>query len=1014
MLDTVHESLPEPPLQPVIQEEEGGLEDSAYYLFAEFFAGTGVLTSAVSAAGVPVRPPDDLATGGADFEHIGSVNSLREELGCLIASGISLMVHFAPPCSTFSKARGRSSATRLRTAEFPQGLPKRSGECYSANLVACHTLSLVEWLARKGAAVSMENPETSWLWKFLDFDAELAPVDVTFTACMFGAPYQKPTRLRCWNWVPPSMLGKRCTLSGDVFTCGRTRESPHSTLEFGSLSTSDAAEYVPALCTAWASDVFDYFSESPAYMAARREVVEFSHGNVRRHVFRGSTDQTTRERHMEEDRVCSAGCRRPADLHESWPALWSVMNKVSKVLRRARNISSDLRSLVGCCGADPTRSPPLAASVLAVRHELERVFNVPRDVFDWHHASSPWRAELVGTIMSEAGDPDAFVWDWLRNGAPMGLSKDIVPGTHFPAVPVDALYDVAELDRREPYGRNHPSYDDFHGDHTQQRPPAWGLLEEQVNNGFAMLFDSMAAASAYLGGICHPAPLGNVAKMKEDGTFKHRLIQDLRANGVNGAVRLPERQVLPRGIDHGVDLAQLGAHVGEEEDVFTVVLDFKDAFMSIPIRPEEQRFNCAHSGGELVRTRDPIYHGEPSSGHFVVWRTLGFGGRPNPLVFSRAASFSARTAQALLKTDLSANDSDELAPGRLELYVDDPIVSVRATQDKAMETFDVVILWWLVLGLPLSWKKGTLSRGSEVHRWIGIDYTLSPDGAIMRLPPQFVADLLVLLEPVCRPWGSISMHDLDGLIGKAARVAHVVPSAKPFVAGLWGGLRAIREAYDAGLRETSAGRVPCRRLCYAASWMRALLSETEECPLKLERLVGPTPPSSRSTSSRYIEFDASIYGGGAVLRDSSTRVVEYFSILWTDEDAVHVGVAPNDCRHQTFWEFLTLLLTLVTWGDQFTEESVLVLGDNTGALSDALSLKGRGPLIAIARELSWRQARRGWKFTVGHLPSEHNSVSDALSRVADPKGCEWPALALASAAYRAPPKVCDLWLARPR
>merc|ERR1712194_767960 len=107
-------------------------------------------------------------------------------------------------------------------------------------------------------------------------------------------------------------------------------------------------------------------------------------------------------------------------------------------------------------------------------------------------------------------------------------------------------------------------------------------------------------------------------------------------------------------------------------------------------------------------------------------------------------------------------------------------------------------------------------------------------------------------------------------------------------------------------------------------WIRALLPETEACPLKLERLVGPTPPSSRSTSSLYIEFDASIYGGGAILRDSSACVVEYFSILWTDEDAAHVGVAPNDCRHQTFWEFLTLLLALVTWGDQFTEETVLV------------------------------------------------------------------------------------------
>ena len=52
-------------------------------------------------------------------------------------------------------------------------------------MVARHTLNLAEWLAKKGAAVSMENPESSWLWKYLDFDADLEPVDVTISACFF-------------------------------------------------------------------------------------------------------------------------------------------------------------------------------------------------------------------------------------------------------------------------------------------------------------------------------------------------------------------------------------------------------------------------------------------------------------------------------------------------------------------------------------------------------------------------------------------------------------------------------------------------------------------------------------------------------------------------------------------------------------------------------------------------------------------------------------------------------------
>ena len=417
----------------------------------------------------------------------------------------------------------------------------------------------------------------------------------------------------------------------------------------------------------------------------------------------------------------------------------------------------------------------------------------------------------------------------------MGLCEPLVPGTHFPRVEEEPWITVEELDERWPWETNHPSFD-LPGDDPDARPPAWALLEEQVNNGFALLFTDADAASKYLGGPCHPAPLGNVVKVKDDGSLKHRLIQDLRANGVNDAVRLTERQVLPRGLDHGADLARLGAAALEGESVFTLVLDFKDAFMSVPLHRGEQRFNCANAGFRVQRTRRALIDDEPSEGTFVVWRTLGFGGRPNPLVFSRVASFAARSAQALLGTNVDAAAAQVPAPGFLELYVDDPVISVRAKPAEADATFDMVILWWLTLGLPLSWKKGSMSDGSVPHRWIGIEYTLTEAGAIMRLPPQFVKDLLQLIDPICQTKGTIARGELDVLIGKAARVAFVVPAAKPFVAGLWGGLAAHPR-----------GRIPHRRLCFAASWVKALLSEDESCPLALERLVGPRPPlGSRS------------------------------------------------------------------------------------------------------------------------------------------------------------------------
>ena len=108
------------------------------------------------------------------------------------------------------------------------------------------------------------------------------------------------------------------------------------------------------------------------------------------------------------------------------------------------------------------------------------------------------------------------------------------------------------------------------------------------------------------------------------------------------------------------------------------------------------------------------------------------------------------------------------------------------------------------------------------------------------------------------------------------------------------------------------------------------------------------------------------------------------------------------------------MLTQVVWGDLFVNTAVTIFGDNTGAWSNALTYRGRGPMEAVARELSWRQARRRWLFEVAHLPSEHNEVADALSRVADPHGIAWPAVALAPAEQLSPPRVSDLWRANPK
>ena len=122
--------------------------------------------------------------------------------------------------------------------------------------------------------------------------------------------------------------------------------------------------------------------------------------------------------------------------------------------------------------------------------------------------------------------------------------------------------------------------------------------------------------------------------------------------------------------------------------------------MTIPLAREEMPFNTSIVPGTLTRTRPPLDASEPASGELLVWRVLGFGGHANPLVYARVASFACRSGQALL---FEQPEQSNIAHARIQLYVDDPAVTLLGDETQQQEAIDVLVLWWLVLGIPLSW-----------------------------------------------------------------------------------------------------------------------------------------------------------------------------------------------------------------------------------------------------------------------------------------------------------------------
>ena len=178
--------------------------------------------------------------------------------------------------------------------------------------------------------------------------------------------------------------------------------------------------------------------------------------------------------------------------------------------------------------------------------------------------------------------------------------------------------------------RNHPSFAAREADGSQ---PARAELQGLVEQGFGRLYRTQAEAEQALGGSCHPAPLGDVVKVGADGRVKHRLIQDLRRNYVNGCVGLPERQVLPRAVDHAADLA----HASASGDAETLILDYKHAYMTVAAPPAEAMYNCCIIEEAITRERGPLDNDEPAAGCFIVWLVLGFGGKAYPLLYARVA-----------------------------------------------------------------------------------------------------------------------------------------------------------------------------------------------------------------------------------------------------------------------------------------------------------------------------------------------------------------------------------------
>ena len=185
--------------------------------FFEFCAGSGQLSKAVGALGVPFVAVDwkhnrhsksvitlivDLSsTEGQEYAEA----ALDKEIGKL-RDGEVVFSWWGLPSDTASRAReipvpgGRDAPRPLRSAEYPWGLPHLQGldrqKVTAANEIYRFAFRVIRKFEHR-MPYAIESPLGSWLWALPPAIALLASShDVDYAACMFGGLRPKKQRLR--------------------------------------------------------------------------------------------------------------------------------------------------------------------------------------------------------------------------------------------------------------------------------------------------------------------------------------------------------------------------------------------------------------------------------------------------------------------------------------------------------------------------------------------------------------------------------------------------------------------------------------------------------------------------------------------------------------------------------------------------------------------------------------------------------------------------------------------------
>ncbi len=557
------------------------------------------------------------------------------------------------------------------------------------------------------------------------------------------------------------------------------------------------------------------------------------------------------------------------------------------------------------------------------------------------------RGHLLEYWARAVEDPGIDLAKWTYEGAPAGIECQTseLDGV-CPSV------DESEAQNSIDLATDYDTFENYQG--VEEDSEAANAIQQYLSKGYLKKFDSLEELRHFVGGQPVLSKLGCTKKMKfnpdtKQYTQKVRIILDCKQSNVSVKAARTHKSVLPRVSDAVQAALYLSADKTSDEQVQMFIVDIVDAFWLIPLRQAERKYFCAKLHGQ----------------YYAFLRTAQ-GSRGAPLTLAALIALAARLIQSLISGPQMHRWARE--EGRMNVYVDDPIVVMRGNERRIKRVASIVIIGWLLLSFPLAFHKAILA---PTVLWVGITLQIENDKVRAEVPEAKVSELKELIGEALKS-NVVSCKSLRTIIGKAMAIASVIYVWRPFVQELYSALHCTES-------HAPKGCVWTKQISHSFQWILAFLagehgSIVRDYSLAHFRREGPEV---------VITWDASPWGMAATLQVSG-QFIEFFAIPIDPIDETTLQTSKGSSEGQQVWEALAGLVALRVWSRywQGQRAKLHVRGDNVGALTLFSTLKsGSPPLTKIAREFALDLGKAEYRpDLVQHIPGIVNKVNDCLSR----------------------------------